>query len=768
LDNKDHKGLTPIGLAVVILGLFIVLGVLAGIFIAYMQEVPEVADLKNYKPNMSTALYDQSGNLISQLYDEQRTVVKLQDIPVNLQNAVIAKEDPRFFQHSGFDIKGILRATVNNAMAGRIVEGASTITQQLARNLFLSREKTFSRKIKEALLALQIEKYYTKKEILELYCNQIYFGNGAYGVETAARTYFGKHVFELTLPECAMLAALPQAPSQSNPYNHPETALEKRNIVLDKMSERGFITNEEKKLAKSTPIELNKLEVKNAPYFVEYVRQQLETTYGSSIIYKGGLKVNTTLNGAMQNTAQEVFNYNIRDLQNRIEANRGKKMSEPLQGAMIAMDPKTGQILVMIGGVDFSRSEFNRAVQAKRQTGSAFKPIVYSAAVANGFRISDVIIDSPIVFPNADGSQWKPENFSGKFSGPMILLNGLTYSKNVVTVKLLNKIGIGTVKKNAVKLGINSPLSSDLTLGLGSSSVSLLEMVTAFSAFANGGMVPEPLSILSVKDSNGKDLEVNQPKLTEALPDTTAYIMTYMMESVVNNGTGKSVRNMGYKGLCAGKTGTTNDFTDAWFIGYTPDIVVGIWVGFDSKLSMGKGMTGGYVAAPLWTEFMLNSAPGTSHEFAVPDKISYKKICTRSGLLAVPACGSNNTVDAPFVSGTEPTKPCNVHTSVNAANFMNEDMDSFDASDNWDEDEAEGGTTIKRSRSVKHNSADQVDEENPRVIKQKDTGKNSSAPAGTSRPSSAASTSTKSPAKTPAKKAPAASTADEENNGLGF
>ena len=708
---------------VFMLGAFILAGILIGIFIAYMQEVPEVADLKNYKPNMSTALYDQKGNIISQLYDEQRTVVKLSDIPVNLQNAIIAKEDPRFFQHGGFDIKGIFRAAITDLIHMRIVEGASTITQQLARNLFLNSQKKFTRKIKEAVLALQIERFYTKKEILELYCNQIYFGNGAHGVEAAARTYFGKHVYELTLQECAMLAALPQAPSNSNPYNHPDVALEKRNIVLDKMAERGFITDSERDHAKSLPIELNKLEVKNAPYFVEYVRQQLEATYGSSIIYKGGLRVDTTLNSVLQNTAQEIFNYRIKDLQDRIERNRGRKLDAPLQGAMLAMDPKTGEILIMIGGVDFSKSEFNRATQALRQTGSSFKPIVYASAIASGFRVSDVIMDSPIVFKNQDGSDWKPENFSGKFGGPMILLNGITYSKNVVTVKLLNKIGVGTVKIYARALGITSPLANDLTLGLGSSSLSLLEMVTAFSALANVGSRVEPLSILSVKDSNGKDLEVNSPKLEQVIPDTTAYIMTYMLENVINRGTGRTIRNMGFTGPCAGKTGTTNDFTDAWFIGYTPDIVLGVWIGFDSKQTMGKGMVGGSIAAPIWAEFMLNGLSATGREFPVPDNITFKKICVKSGMLATPACTEANTVDAPFVEGTEPLKPCTYHSTVNTSNFLNEDIESSSAiSDDWDEEEA--GTSVKTNDVKKKKAVDDAaDEENVREIKQKDTGK---------------------------------------------
>jgi penicillin-binding protein 1A len=516
-------------ISIIILSFFIVLGLLAGVFLAYTQEVPEVADLKNYKPNLSTAVYDGDGALVSQLYAEQRTMVRITDIPLNLQNALMAKEDPHFYQHSGFDLKGIIRAAINNTIHGKVVEGGSTITQQLATSLFLTRERRFTRKIKELLLALQIEKYYTKQEILELYFNQIYFGNGAYGAEAAARTYFGKHINDLNLQECAMLAALPQAPTQYNPYKNPDTAKEKRDIVLDKMEERAYITKEEHDYAVSQPITLNKLEVKNAPYFVEYVRQQLEGTYGNTVIYKGGLKVYTTLNSKLQDTAQQLFNPYLKKMQQKIEEANGKTYDAPLQGSMIAMNPHTGEIKLMIGGVDYGASEFNRAVQAKRQTGSAFKPIVYTAAIENGFRVSDVIIDSPIVFQNENGTQWKPENFSGKFTGPMILLNALTHSVNVVSVKLLSQIGVMTAKKYARKLGITSPLASDFTLGLGSSSVSLLELVTAFCPFANGGMAVAPLSVLSVKDSSGKTMEQHSPQISDAISPDTAYILTYML-----------------------------------------------------------------------------------------------------------------------------------------------------------------------------------------------------------------------------------------------
>lgn len=691
LDNlKQRKisGFKPI-LTIFIITFFIILGVFIGVFIGFMQDIPEIADLKNYKPNLTTSIYDDKGELISQLYTEQRTLVKISDIPVTLQNAIIAKEDPNFYKHGGFDIKGILRATINNLMHKKVVEGASTVTQQLARNLFLTREKTFSRKIKEIILSLQIEKYYTKQEILELYCNQIYFGHSAYGVEAAARTYFGKNVTELTLPECALLAALPQAPSQIDPYKNPEIAFEKRNIVLNKMIEHGYITENEKIQAESTPITLSKFEVKNAPYFVEFIRQQLESTYGSSI-YKSGLKVYTTLNTRMQNIAQKLFSTHLNNLQKKIEADSGTKLDKKLQGAMIAMDPNTGYIKVMIGGVDFSESEFNRSVQAKRQTGSAFKPIVYTAAIENGFRISDVLLDSPIVFQNENGTSWKPENFTGKFSGTMIILNALTHSINVATVKLANQIGLSNIKKCAKKLGITSPLGNDYTVALGSSSLSLIELTDAFAVFANGGMLVQPMSILSVKDNSGRTLEQRSIKISEAISPSTAYLITFMLENVINKGTGKIIRQMGFAGPCAGKTGTTNDHTDAWFIGYTPEIVVGIWIGFDEKEPMGRAMVGGYAAAPLWANFMLNTYYSSNTEFTLPDDIIFKKICTKSGKLATQNCP--NTIDAPFINGTEPTESCVLHTSVQISNFLNEDLKSYD---NWDDDmqNGEGGET---------------------------------------------------------------------------
>lgn len=684
--KNDKKILTGrFFLTVIILSFFILVGAGAGVFFAFVHEVPEVADLKNYRPSLSTTVFDVNNKQISQFYAEKRTVVRLADIPINLQNAILAKEDPRFYQHNGFDVKGIMRAAVNNIIHRKVVEGGSTITQQLATSIFLTRERRFTRKIKELILSLQIEKYYTKQEILELYFNQIYLGSGAYGVEAAARTYFGKYVNELNLEECAMIAALPQAPSRYNPYRNPELAKEKRDIVLVKMAQHGYISEEQKETAINTPITLSRVEVQNAPYFVEYVRQQLEAKYGSSVIYKSGLRVYTTLDLEMQTTAQIVFNEHIKKLQERSDRLRGAPADPeyPLQGALIAMDPNTGHIKAMIGGVDFGRSEFNRSVQARRQTGSAFKPIVYTAAIDSGYRVSDIIMDSPIVYKNADGTDWKPENFSGKFTGPMIILNGLTYSKNVVTVRLLEKITTASAARYARKLGVTSPLAKDLTFGLGSSSLSLLEMVNTFAPLANSGMRADPISILSVKDSSAKTLEQNNTTLTQAVSPATAYIVTFMLENVINKGTAKIIRNMGFQGASAGKTGTTNDFTDAWFIGYTPDLVVGIWVGYDAKNTMGKNMTGGSVCAPMWADFMLRTYGSSTSEFPVPDKISFKNICIRSGRLAAGKCPQ--TVDAPFAEGTEPAQECQLHSGINMSDFIKEDFDSFE---NWDEEES--------------------------------------------------------------------------------
>jgi penicillin-binding protein 1A len=657
------------------LATFVFGGACAGLIVAYLNEIPLVSDLKDYKPSLSTRLFDVNGNLITQLYLEQRTLVPLDKIPANMQNAIIAIEDNHFYTHWGIDVSGILRAITMDLAHKGYVQGASTITQQLARNLFLTHERKLSRKIKEAILAVQIERAYTKKEILEMYLNQIYFGNGAYGVESAARTYFGKHAEELDLSECATLAGIPRSPNENNPVHDVVKATRRRDTVLAAMVREGFLSEAEGDATRSQPITVKRMEVANAPYFVEYIRQQLEAQYGSNAIYKGGLSVYTTLDLHLQDLAQRAITEGLAKADAKAEAyltyffRQGEKPS--LQGAMVVMDPKTGAIRAMVGGKDFNKSEFNHAVQAKRQPGSAFKPFIYTAAIDNGFTAEDQILDAPVVFTGDDGKVWKPFNFEGKFFGPTTLRTALAHSRNVVTVKLLNKIGINTAVDYAKKMGIKSDLNRTLSLALGTGEVNLLELTDAYATLADQGIRVDPMPILSVKDSSGRELESHQPQTQEAIPAASAYIVTSMMKDVINHGTGFTIRQAGFTLPAAGKTGTTNDFSDAWFVGFTPDLVAGVWIGYDDRRPIGKFLTGGVVAAPIWADFMLKATAGQpGRDFQVPANVHFVNVCADSGQLYTPRC--RREVSEAFLQGTEPVKACELHNREQ--NF--EDLDS--------------------------------------------------------------------------------------------
>jgi penicillin-binding protein 1A len=651
---------------------FALVGAALGVVYAHLQELPDITNLNEFKPSQATRIYDINGDLVSQLWLEQRTLVPLEKIPLSLQQAVISIEDQRFYEHFGIDVIGIVRSFITNVAHGGVREGASTITMQLARNLFLTPERTFSRKVREALLSMQIEKNYSKQQILEMYLNQIYFGEGAYGCESAARTYFGKHVEELTVPECAMLAALPKAPNNYDPYKNPYDALKRRNTVLNSMAENNCITLQEATEYKNTPIELKKIEVQNAPYFVEFVRQQLEARYGSNAVYKGGLSVYTTLDMKLQEAAQQAMEKGLENAEALARKNRQSNIpiDQTIQGALFSMDPHTGAIRAMIGGRDFRQSVFNRAIQAHRQPGSAFKPIIYAAAIENGYTMADVFLDSPVVYPDpTTGQPWRPTNFSTKFRGPTTLHTALMYSINVVTIKLLDKLGIQPVVSMARRLGITTPIKPNLSLGLGTSEVTLDEMVQAFSVFDNQGVRVEPFAILSVKDSSGRVLESNSPVAQEVLDPQTAYIMTHTLEDVIDHGTGRIIRLMGFTYPAAGKTGTTNDNVDAWFIGYTPDLACGVWVGYDDRISLGKKQTGGETAAPIWADFMKAATDGKpAKDFPLPngsdDEFVTKKICMDSGLLAGPYCV--RVRDEIFKKETAPTKFCNIHTGPGA------------------------------------------------------------------------------------------------------
>ncbi len=648
---------------------FALAGVGIGFLYAQLQQLPDIKLLQTTSPSQATRIYDVNGDLISQLWLEQRTLVPLQQIPQTLQDAFIAIEDDRFYRHIGVDPIGMVRAFIENIRSGgERLQGGSTLTQQLARNLFLTHEKTFSRKIREILLALQIERNYTKKEILEMYLNQIYLGEGAYGVESAARSYFGKHVEDLTLPECAYLASLPKAPNEYDAYKHPLEALARRNLVLETMADHGFITQQDATDARNTPIELNKIEVQNAPYFVEYVRDQLVARYGDNAVYKGGLSVYTTLDLKMQEAAQQSLSQGVANAEIVAQKNRltNIPVDQPIQGALLAMDPHTGAIRAMIGGIDYRKSVFNRAMQAHRQPGSAFKPFIYAAAIENGYTMADVFLDTPVVYPDPiTGQPWRPTNFSGKFRGPTTLHTALMYSINVVTIKLLEKLGIQPVVSVARRLGITTPIKPNLTLGLGTSEVTLEEMVRAFSAFDNAGVRVEPFAILTVKDASGRVLENNTPAGEPVLDPEVAYIMVHTMKDVIDQGTGRVIRRLGFTYPAAGKTGTTNDNVDAWFIGFTPSLACGVWLGYDERESLGKKQTGGEAAAPIWAEFMKAAMQGKPADDFQPPKglendFVYKRICLDSGLLATTYCP--RTREEIFRKETAPTRYCNLHT----------------------------------------------------------------------------------------------------------
>jgi penicillin-binding protein 1A len=648
-------------------------GVGFGTLATFLGEMPLASDLRAFQPSLTTKMYDCNGHLITELFTEQRTLIRLENVPVHLQKAVIAIEDNSFYQHFGIQLSGIVRSVMVNVLHKRFAQGGSTITQQLARNMFLTRRKTIERKIKEVILALQIEHTYTKREILEMYLNQIYFGNGAYGVESAARAYFGKHIQDLDLAECALLAGLPRAPNTYNPYRNLKQATRRRNTVLAQMQRLGFITGKEAEEARTKPITLASVEVSQAPYFVEYVRQQLETRYGGSALYKGGLKVYTTLDMAVQQMAQDSVNEGMVDAEKIILPHLPKSaghIPETLQCALVVSDPATGEIKAMIGGRNFQESKFNRAVQAQRQPGSAFKPFIYATAFAKGFTQADLILDAPVVFKTEQGRTWKPENFSSKFEGLTCLRSALTHSRNIVSVKLLDKVGIENVIETANRMGIASVLQPYLTLALGASEVNLLELVSAYGTLAAHGTHAEPLSIVRVEDAEGNVLEENASFKQEALDETTAYILTNVMENVINAGTGYAIRSLGFKYPAAGKTGTTNDYTDAWFIGFTTEYVAGVWLGLDSHRSLGRGVTGGMVAAPIWARLMKKIyAQRAPANFEKPNTVTSVSFCRATGLLANSECGKYTDTGA-FAVGTAPTKHCDLHVAETDPNAL--------------------------------------------------------------------------------------------------
>lgn len=774
-------------LAILLLFLFVAGTAVGGaLYVNLASGLPDIQDVeKDYRPPVITRVLDAEGNLMGELFVERRIVVPVQDVPPLLVRAFVAAEDQRFFEHSGIDFKGLIRAVIATLFEGRR-QGGSTITMQVAKTFFLADEaratswvERLRYKLKQGVLAYRLEKRLSKEQILYLYLNQIYLGHGAYGVGAASQTYFGKAVKDLELPEAALLAGLPQAPALYSPYNNPDRTRERRAYVISRMRQEGYISAPEAEAAQKAPLvtKLKSLDdLPAAAYYTEQVRQYLYEKYGADAVLKNGLTVYTSASMAFQRAAQQAVARGLRALDKRVgyrgpedrltdatkreaflaeetrktggvvevsppsdpilykalvtkvgpkdadvtvggtvqarlpieemvwarkpnpevqsddspvkdattvlkpgdvilvsvrslppaKPQRGSKAptvatvsleQEPeVQGAFLAMDPQTGAVRAMIGGLDFAHSQFNRAIQARRQPGSAFKPIVYSAALDHpkGFTPASIVVDSPFV-EDTEELQWRPKNFDGRFHGPTTLREALTHSRNLVSIKLLDQIGVGYAVDHARLLGITAPLNRDLSLALGSSGLSLLELVRAYAVFASGGNRPEPLFVTRVLDRDGTVLEENQPVVTPGVISAeSAFIMTNMLTGVVQDGTAQRVKALGRP--VAGKTGTTNDLVDAWFVGYTPDLVAGAWVGFDDTTrSLGSGETGSRAASPVWLDFMQEAVKGTPVRgfLPAPPGIVFARIDAKTGLLPGPA--SDEVIYESFKQGTAPT-----------------------------------------------------------------------------------------------------------------
>src|SRR5215831_16256805 len=681
---------------VFLLCLSIALGATAGVLFVYNSDLPQVNSLEDYHPSLITEVYSDDGQVIGSFALERRVIVTWDEIPQVMKDAITSVEDQNFFTHWGIDFYGIARAGLKDVMAGRVVEGGSTLTQQLSKNLFLTPERTFRRKIQEAMLAIQIERFYTKQQILTMYCNLHFMGHGQYGFAAAAEYYFGKELKDLNIEEAAMLAAIPRSPPNYSPIAHPDRALLRRNYAIDRMVAERKITVAQGEEAKSHPIKITEKQRRDeiSPYFVEELRRYLEKKYGTFAVHEGGLKVYSTLNVEMQRAANAAVRAGLRDYDKRhgwrgadrnllsegvqdLESQELKEWKLPIrtndivpgivmdltktgatvkigsyfaqltpqdiawtksmtaaeilkpgdvalfqirsmnpadkkvevtleqrpkvQGSLLAIEPKSGEIKAMVGGYDFDESKFNRSTQALRQTGSSFKPFVYTAAVDNGLRPEDTILNAPVSFGN-----YSPGNYDGKYEGVITIRRALGDSRNIPAVKTLAKLGVQDLIPYVRRFGITSKIEPVLPIALGAADVSLIEMVSAYSTFPNDGVRVVPQMIRRVTDYEGNVLEENFAELRDVIPLETARTMVELMQEPIKptTGTATAIKAQELKRPVAGKTGTTNDFTDAWFIGYTPSIVAGAWIGYDEKVTLGDKETGGKAALPIWMDFI--------------------------------------------------------------------------------------------------------------------------------------------------------------------
>lgn len=575
----------------------------------YLSSLPPINNLEQFKPNIVTKIYSSDDEIIKTFTAYTYEKIELKDIPENLKKALIATEDKNFYRHHGYDITGLARSTIQNILAGRVVQGASTITQQLARVLFLNNERTFDRKLKELFIAARIEKTISKDQILEMYMNNVYLGAGAYGVEGAAQIYFDKHLKDCDLAELALIAGLPQAPSVYSPFNNMDLAVQRRNQVLTRMFKMRYITRDEYEKAKEEKVHLAKTPqfytTNKAPYFCDYVMKELEKLgFDETEISQGGYKVVTTLDYKAQKAANEAIVKNLKNWGLSGDKN---------QAAVFAYSPIDGKILVYSGGKDYTKSQYDRVTQAVRPPGSSFKPIVYAAAMEKGISPNDMIEDRPITI-----GQWSPHNYGNKYRGKIPVYTALMVSSNVCAARLIKEVGIRSVIQTARVLGIETPLEYDYTIALGSNGVKLFEFTRAYGAFANGGFVVQPYAVERVETSRGKVVyKAPKTKITHQLSMNTAAQMTAMMKTVITHGTGRAA-NFGKP--AAGKTGTTDDNKDAYFMGYTPNIVAGVWVGNDDNTALNKSIQGGTVPALIWKDIMkVATEPYGKAEFNYPE-----------------------------------------------------------------------------------------------------------------------------------------------------
>jgi len=725
-------------------------GGLIGVFLAVESDLPQVTSLEDFQPNIITQVLASDGSVLGEFAIEKRVVIAFRDIPPVLRNAIVAVEDADFWKHMGLNPWRIPGAALANLRSGRYSQGFSTLTMQLTRLLFFTQEKTLERKIKEVILAFQIEKSFTKEEILTLYCNQVYFGHGNYGVEAASRFYFGKSVRDLTLAEAALIAGIPQSPVRRTPLENPEGSLARRNHVLERMAEEKYISHDEAVAAEAEPLGLRlRSDIPSiAPHFLEEVRKYLEREYGSQRIYQGGLRVYTTLDPAMQREAVRAVREGLRGLDRRargfvkptqsvlvdgllpdplhldewsrpfgvgdvvkgvvvasdragatvrvgdyravlgpedigwsrrgniaevlplgtvapfrivsLPAEGDKKPArvrlepEPeVEGALLALDVRSGAVRALVGGYDFEKSKFDRATQALRQVGSAFKPVVYAAALETlGWNPATTVYDTPLSITNPwDKSVWSPQDYDLSFMGPITLRRALEQSRNIPAVRTLQAVGLDTGIEYARRLGLSNPLPPYLPIALGAGEQTLIDMVAAFGTFANQGLRMKPYLIERILDRDGNLIEETRPRASDAIRADTAYIVTSLLRGVVERGTAVRARRLGRP--IAGKTGTTNDYTDAWFFGYEPSLAAGVWVGFDDKrVSLGRGQDGSHAALPIWMDFWKAvTAERPIEEFPIPGNIVFVPVDSE-GRPGTP--GDPGVRMEAFVAGTEP------------------------------------------------------------------------------------------------------------------